>query len=183
MATIANPVTNKPLCAAEVTSIFSTNRKSVDILLSEFDTSTGKDSSSFWESSDRDGTDATDDDSSIISGSENEVCTSPPGEVGSSSVEIESGTEGDDKADQVSEPPRRVLRPRVLRPCILRPRRQTKELTKLHTVNTTGSVHVDKQTSMSHHIATPPLKRIYISRNSGSVSRGGGRGQAGRGRG
>ena len=101
--------------------------------------------------------DATDDDSS-----ENEVCTSPPVEVGSSSVEIKSGT-GDDKADQVSEPPRHVLRPR----------RHTKELTKLHTVDTTGSVRVGKLTSMSHHIATPPLKRICISRNSGSVLRGG----------
>ena len=90
MATMQNPVTTKSLCATEVTSIFSTDRKSVDILSSEFDTSTGEDSSSFWESSDRDSTDATDEDQSeaetdhngIISGSENEVCKSPPGEVG-----------------------------------------------------------------------------------------------------
>ena len=99
MATMQNPVTTKSLCATEVTSIFSTDRKNVDILSSEFDTSTGEDSSSFRESSDCDGTDATDEDQSeaetdhngIISGSENEVCTSHLGEVGSSSVKIKSG--------------------------------------------------------------------------------------------
>ena len=148
MATIANPVTIKSLSAAEVTSTFTTDHKSADILLSEFDTSAGENSSRFWESSDRDGTDATDEDhseaetehSGIISGCETDVCTSHLGEVGSSSVEIESGTKGDDEAEQVSELPRYVLRPR-------RHSKVVSKLAKSHTVD---------QLSSSTCVTNPP---------------------------
>ena len=125
MATITN-LTQKLLSPEEVALIFSTNHRSANFFLNNFDTSSGE-NSSFWESSDRDTTTiaSSDHDESeveteynrMVSNGDPDTCADPGLQEGKGEAIVitnksESSTEGADEADLVLGSPKHVLRPR-----------------------------------------------------------------------
>ena len=173
MALISNPVTHGTLSEKELAEAFSAERRSVDILSTDFDSSTEGSiggESSLWESSDRDEVtgDESADDSTQFSGSISDNGFT----YASEAISIEStgsSTEGDNE-----EPvPRYALRPRKKKHC--------KPLAK-RTRN--GDTTSDEDEALSGGGSLPSQHSSgYVGHGRGGGSRGRGRGGGSRGRG
>ena len=180
MALISNAVTHGSVTEEQLDEAFSADRRSVDVLSTDFDSSTegsiGGDSS-LWESSDRDDItgDESDEKSTQFSGSFSSDCYGEQapdfdGQLQAISTETsDSGTEGDDEGPT----PRYELRSRTKKQC----KPSAKRARRDDTSDEEGSMPGGGSRQSKHG-------RGQASRGRGGGRAGrGGRGRGGRGRG